>query len=396
VWVVDLKKRAFVNLPDAEEDSVFRQVLQSLVVPAKWEMCKECAAQAICPLRNNALTLCKPRVAQRLEYLFLLSHLRRQRHTTMRDLRSALAYLITGNKSCEQVHTTRHGEEAGASLVNVAYWQSAFAPVEQHDELLVDLMPLDPARFPHPHLDRFLHFHQEAKDAELRRLLFADKNDLPLQRFKDETEWIAAFKRLLYFDAGKPAKAEQNSSGSLLPKVRWLTLLPYQHSKLFMMLLDNRLDDERIQELRETLALGLLHSDGVMEDVPAEKLSVKVSASTEQQLVVLKQLPLQEFELLVEYPQGTNMVERLPEVVVLQHISGEPRLEITLDLFDLLMRMAEGLQPSAPEFRPLLEDLKLFKSVLLLRETRDLVLIENQHRVHFVTQRANKIVRSRL
>ena len=31
VWVVDLKNRAFVNLPDAEEDFVFRQVLQRLV-----------------------------------------------------------------------------------------------------------------------------------------------------------------------------------------------------------------------------------------------------------------------------------------------------------------------------------------------------------------------------
>jgi hypothetical protein len=90
------------------------------------------------------------------------------------------------------------------------------------------------------------------------------------------------------------------------------------------------------------------------------------------------------------------MVERLPEVVVLQHRSGTPRLEMALDLFELLMRMAEGLQPTAPEFKPLLEDLKLFKDVLLLHETRDLILIENQHRVHLVTQDNSKIVRIRL
>jgi len=396
VWVIDLKKRAFVNLPDTEKDSVFRQVLQRLVAADKWEICEQCAAQTICPLRNNALALRKPRVVQRLEYLFLLSHLHRQRHTTMRDLRSALAYLITGNKSCKQVHAARHGEDAGASLVDVAYWQSAFAPMEQHDELLAELMPLDPARFPHPHLDRFLHFHQTAKDAKLRSLLFTDKSDLSLQRFKSESAWIAAFKRRLYFDAGKPTQAAQNGLNSLVPKLRWLTLLPYQYSKLFMMLLDGRLDDERMEDLRETVAFGLLRSDGIMEDVPAGKLSVKVSASTEQQLVILKQLSLEEFELLVEYPQGTNMVERLPEIVVLQHSSGTPRLEITLDLFELLVRMAEGLQPTAPEFRPLLEDLKLFKDVLLLGETHDLVLIENQHRVHLVTQREGKIVRTRL
>jgi hypothetical protein len=314
----------------------------------------------------------------------------------MRDLRSALAYLITGNKSCEQVHAARHGTDAGASLVNFAYWQSAFSPVEQSDEALADLMPLDPARFPHPHLDRFLHFHQTVRDAELRSLLFADKKDLSLQRFKDETEWIAAFKRRLYFDADKPDLVAQNGSGSILPKMHWLKLLPYQYSKLFIMLIGGYLDGEKIEKLREKLALGVLCSDGVMEDVPAGKLSVKISSSMEQQLVILKQLPLEEFELLVEYPQGADMVEKLPEVVVLQHCSGTPRLEIALDLFELLMRMAEGLQPTAPEFRPLLEDLKLFKDVLLLHETRDLILIENQHRVHLVTQHNNKVVRTRL
>ena len=395
VWVIDLKKRAFVNLPDSEKHSVFRQVLERLVAADKWKICESCAAQVVCPLRNNALELRKPRVVQRLEFLFLLSHLRRQRHTTMRDLRSALAFLITGNKSCEQVHDARHNVDAGATLINVAYWQSAFAPVEQQDELLADLMPLDPARFPHPHLDRFLHFHQTPGDAEERGLLFADKKDLPLQRFENETMWMAAFKRRLYFDSGKPV-VTQNTSGSNIPKVRWLGLLPYQYSKLFMMLLDGRLDDEEMQELRTIIALGVLRSDGVIEEVPKGKLSVKVSASIEQQLVVLKQIPLEEFELLVEYPQGSDMVEKLPEIVVLKHYSGLPRLEITLDLFELLMRMADGLLPTAPEFRPLLEDLKLFKDVLLLRETRDLILIENQHRVHYVTQRENKVVRERL
>src|SRR5947208_14842965 len=105
-----------------------------------------------------------------------------------------------------------------------------------------------------------------------------------------------------------------------------------------MTLLDNRLDDERLQMLNEAVALGMLRSDGVMEDVPSGKLSVKVSASMEQQLVILKQLPLQEFELLVEYPQGTDIIEKLPEIVVLQHSSGDPRMEITIDLFELLMR----------------------------------------------------------
>ena len=115
--------------------------------------------------------------------------------------------------------------------------------------------------------------------------------------------------------------------------------------------------------------------------------------------MVLKQLPLEEFELRVEDQEskGASMVEQLPEHLMLVHKhSGIPRLEITLDLFELLMKMADGLQPTAPEFRPLLEDLKLFKDTLLLRETRDLILIENQYKVHRVAQERGKIVRTRL
>ena len=399
VWVIDLKKRAFVTMPSNNKPSVFRAVLKSLITSDEWKICEECAAQTICPIRNNAIALRKAKIAQRLEFLFLLSHLRQQRHTTMRDLRSALAYLITGNKSCEQVHEAYRDTDAGASLLSYTYWQSAFSPVEKSDDLLTDLMPLDPGRFPHPHLDRFLHFHQGAKDAEQRNFFFGDKTDLAPQRFQNEYEWMAAFKRRLYFESEKSVQETQDSIAPSLPKIRWKTLLPYQYAQNFIDLLDNRFAEEGIEVFLEEIALGILRSDGIIEEVPEGKLSVKVSASEEQQLVVLKQLPIEDFELRIEVQEQwvLSMVEQVPEHLVLVHKhSGIPHLEITLDLFELLMKMADGLQPTAPEFRPLLEDLNLFKDTLLLRETHDLILIENQYKVHRVVQEHGKIVRTRL
>jgi serine/threonine protein kinase len=393
VWVVDLKRRAFVNLPEVAEPSIFTRVLQSLVDQERWQICETCAAAAVCPIRNNAAALRKRSISKWLEYLLLLTHLRRQRHMTMRDLRSAIAYLITGNSSCQQVHEARHGEEAGASLINLNYWRSAFAPLEMNDELLREMINLDPARFAHPQLDRFLHFHQSPEEADARRLLFADSIDLSLQRFKDEREWIAATKRRLYFEISK-ATIEKKNGSRHVPYIRRQQLLPYQYAKDFVALLDDRLDDERIAWIREQLALGILHSDGIVEDVPPGKLSVQVSASEEQQLVVLKQFPLEDFEVYAEPRYGMQMIEKIPEIVIFEHTSGMPSLEITVDLFELLMRMANGLLPDAQEYQPLLEDLKRFKDALLLQETRDLVLIENQHRVHYITQRNGNIIRT--
>jgi serine/threonine protein kinase len=398
VWVIDLKQRTFVYLPHMKEASIFSKVLEKLVAPEQWAICDHCAAQQVCPLRANASALHQPVIRKRLQYLLTLTHLRRQRQMTMRDLRSALAYLITGNKNCEQIHQAREREEGGATLVNLSYWRLAFAPLEQADEVLQELIALDPARFPRPHLDRYLHFHQSIADGEIRRHLFSDGIDLPLQRFGNEQEWMAAVKRRLYFEASlrknQPAQAQQ-----MLPKVHALSLLPYHYAQTFVELLEDRYEEGALTEIREQLALGILRSDGVIEDVIERmkplKLSVKVSASEEQQLVILKQLPLEDFRLYARQPRR-DMLEKIPEVLILEHKSSYPRLEINLDLFELLMRLANGLTPDAPELQPLLEDLRLFKDVLLLQETRDLVLIENHYRVHHLTQREGKIVRTTL
>jgi Serine/threonine protein kinase len=383
VWLIDMKQRAFVSLPGYEETSIFRPLLASFVAPEHWSICEECVAQANCPLRKNADALRKKAIASRLEYLFLLTHLRRQQHITMRDLRSAVAYIITGNNSCQDIHN----EQVNTSLNNLSYWQNIFAPGDRQDELLNAIATLDPARFAHPHLDRFLYFHQLESDAPLRRQLFRDKTDLPRQRFKDADSWIAATKRRLYFEIAR----SQPESG--LPEIKAKNLLPYRYADRFLDLLDDNLETDFV---REKLALGLLRSDEVFEDVPAGKMSIKVSASDEQQLVILKQLPLTDFTLNVSKPQNTQLIETLPEIVILQHKSGTPRMVITLDLFELLIQLADGLQPGAREYASLLEDLKPFKNALLLRETQELILIESEYRIHRVAQSNGKIVREQV
>ncbi len=389
VWVIDLKRRSFVALPTVAEQSVAERVLAPLVQPTEWEICQGCAAKQVCPMRANAVALRRGEVRKRLEYLLLIGHLRRQRHTTMRDLRSAFAYLITANTSCEEVHAARHGEsgaglQEGATLIDRAYWRSAFAPIEGEDDLLADLGTLDPARFPQPRLDRFLHFHRAAGDAGSRGALFAGNVDLSPHYFASEEDWSAATKRRYYFESAI------GRAGGEVPRLPWRGLLPYRYANGFFDLLEGR-GEER--EALEEVANGLLRSDGYAGPARPGWLSVKVDASEAQQLVVLKQFPLDEFRLCAERPVGEGWVEAIADTLTLEHRDGTPRLPITLDLYELLRRFAEGMQPDAPEYRPLLEDLVPFKSALLRRQTTDLILVEWQRREHLVTQEAGKIVR---
>lgn len=390
VWLVDLKRRAFVQLPGASGTSVASRVLDGLLKEDQWRVCERCSLKVVCPIYGNATALRQPEVANRLQRVLLLTHLRRQRHTTMRDLRSTFAYLITGNLDCADVREALAGSDHGATLIDHTYWSTAFAPLETVEELLHDTAQIDPGRFPQPRLDRYLHFHQTPADASMRAGLFRDGRDLPRQRFTFEREWLAAMKRRLYFEmADTPAASDPAHTA---PLVSPDALLPYRYVDQFLQALGG--DSALLQDLKRRLALGILRSDGINVSPQANQLGVKVSASDEQQLIILKQFPIERFQLDVSLSTtGLNMVECIPEALRLRLRGTSLQLSITLDLFELLMRFADGLQPSAPEFQPLLEDLVPFKSALLLSESRELVLVESGRHVHHITQRDGNIVR---
>ncbi len=391
VWLIDLKQRAFVTLPGSEKLSIFQEIVESLLEIDNWQDCKGCSARHICPIRQNVQKLNQATITERLERLFLLTHLRRQQHITMRDLRSAIAYITTGDLGCVDVHQMyQHENESGlANLANYDYWQLIFSAQENQilDPLFSDFVTFDPGLFAHPRLDRVLHFHQEEEQQGKRRQLFRNKVDLARRRFVDETAWMVAFKRRLYFEMSKEI---DNLPG--LSNLRWEQMLPYQYADLFFDALHEKVDQEK---LKEQLAFGLLRShEGVVGVITTGQLSITVEASEEYQLIVLKQIPLTEFRIVVEQPQRADLVETVPDTLIFEHHKGTPRLEITLDLFELLMQVVSGLQPGAPEYVPLLEDLKMFKSALLMQETHDLVLVENKQRIHYVTQQQGNIVRT--
>lgn len=64
-----------------------------------------------------------------------------------------------------------------------------------------------------------------------------------------------------------------------------------------------------------------------------------------------------------------------------------------LDLFEILYRLAEGMEPASPELGPLLEDLVPFNNKVQLSDPEDLILIESGRRLHRITQRNGKVVR---
>lgn len=393
-WVIDLKRRAFVGLDDSDAGttSVFQRVLSSLVAPESWAICRTCIAQADCPMLANAVALRGEsdggQARRRLERVVALTHLRRDFHPTMRDLRSTLSFLVTANLSCEQVHRAREGTESSDLLgAERRFWQRAFVPPEGADDLLRGLGRLDPGRFARPRLDRFLALQDGVLQEERVVGLFpaADGRaaaEATPTHYQNLHDWVAAAKRRLYFHG-----QERELDGvSFSP----MTLLPYRHAERFLAALRGEVD---LGELLVDLARGITRSDGIAADILDRALCVRVEQSDAQQLTVLKRFPIDDFKLRVICPSRATLVEAIPEVLELSYRGDTPLLSIELDLFELLLRFAEGLRPSAPEYRPLLEDLVPFKNSLILASTHELVLLEAERRIHRITQREGKIVR---
>ena len=376
IWLIDLKQRAFTSLTPSDTPTLARQVLNMLIAPEHWSICAECSAQATCPINANAQALRQHLVAERLEQLFLLAHLRRQRHITMRDLRSTLALLITGNQSCEDIHVAHTIGNFVPTFQSLSYWQAVFATNDGSDELLGDIAMLDPARQSQPALDRFLH-HTRVRPDDTRPALDP-------ANFESERKWMGAVKRQLYFtasDATPPANG--------MPTIQAARLLPYRHTRIYIEVLSGIADEIVV---RQRIAQGLLRSDGLSIQVPPGTISLRVVYSEQQQLAIVKQFPLEQFIVEVQQPQSGAMIESIPELVLFRHTDGAPRIELPMELFELLMRLADGADPHSEEYKPLLEELAPFKSAMLLREANELILIESYGRTYTVTQQDEQIV----
>jgi hypothetical protein len=98
--LVDLNERAEATLPLESEDSLFDRILSRLVGSSLWEErgCADCEDAAWCPFFANAKGLREGAARRRLKLLWLLQQMRSERHSTIRDLLAALAYVLVGHE----------------------------------------------------------------------------------------------------------------------------------------------------------------------------------------------------------------------------------------------------------------------------------------------------------
>ena len=389
VVVVDLKQRSVVG--DNYSADLLDGVLDKLVSKDNWEICSNCRAREICPMKFNRDSLASNTsgIRNRLRRLIQVSHLRRDRHMTIRDMRSLLSYILVGENSCEDIHNELDEDSISPKWTDRLYYSATFNPDGVVEDNLTEFSICDPASTNHPRLDRILwHLHrtQRTDVTDSWSITIHDRSNEPnraLNRLATPLQWMNLVKRRLYFESNESLLLDDSVSLSYP-----IDLIPYRFLDKFV---DAVIGRSSLDDLLSDVCEGISRANGIADDsVKGRYLCVRTSHSSEHELTVFKRFPVGEFQLTVRQHKG-EFVETLPNSLFLLHIPSNSRLAINLDLFEILMRVNSGYLPGSDEQRPFLNDLEQFELRLLNEPADELLLLEAGKRLHRVRQESGTI-----
>jgi serine/threonine protein kinase len=295
VAYVDLKRRSLAPTA-ADPDGIAGRTLDSFTDESRWEVCATCTARDVCPILRNRTQLAGPGRVRLLD-LVAISHLRRQRRATFRDFRSAAAWIITGDRGCQDIHEARRSGIDLRRGDDALHFDLAFDP-RSTDYLIAEWSEVDPTLLPVAALERG---YGAAPDTEVwhrraslnRRAFFDDLSDV---------SHIAEATPYRYLRDFQAALATDCETESMLPRIllglsRLLGAFGY----------DGR-----------NLALQDGEHDGwaVLREIPADEFTL------ERRALVSPYVEEQADELVLKHPRAT--------------------LNLTLDSVELILRAADG------------------------------------------------------
>ncbi|WP_430283049.1 methylation-associated defense system protein kinase MAD6 [Pseudomonas aeruginosa] len=387
VAVVNLNLRSVVA--EAEGGSILERTLQSIVQPKNWSACESCDLKNSCYALHNARSfqdeIAGPRLLERLKTLYTMAHLRGRLHITMRDLRSALSFMLIGNRDCGEIHALymagKHDVVARSYYFNS--WMGGGQPTS--DRLLTLLGELDVGKQEDPCFDRGLDFVQPDDralfrferrgqfDFEVLKRLFADlprgAGDVSVrQRARKHREYVAMARRKHFFE-------RRDAS--------WGKMLPYRSAKRMVEIVRG---ETSIDALTSEILHAINRGEGLQRP---ERLGTSLALQLRQvehgTVRSYRLFPAEGFGLQVQdFAANARFVEHLPTGLLLKFqgqgfgaISSE--LIINLDVFEMLVRLNEGYRPSVEEMQGFYLCLGVFKNSLNAQPYREILLTTTGH-----------------
>jgi hypothetical protein len=290
----------------------------------------------------------------------------------MRDLRSALAFIVAGNRTCDEIVALveNHDREALLSghLYNALFAASdkldppARAPEAVRDRLLNVVGTLDVAKTSNPE-----------DDSRLWALGVAALRPDPPSLSRTDRELLAELKERLPTSTAQLADRRARVGLRLLQaSLRrklfleredpdWVSMYPYDRLADFIRQLQTSSPDDR-----DDMAAAISNSEGLFNASFGNVVAVRLARENEASDRSFVTHPAEGFRLEpLDRIALAHYVEYAPDSLVFRHAEDESvALEIDLDLFEMLIRVLEGFTPSREELRGAWLNLRIFKDQL--------------------------------
>jgi len=405
VAVINLNLRSVVA-GKSDCDSILERMVAAMTKREFWTACHSCDLKGKCYVRHNAMTFqdatAGPKVMERLKTLFAITHLRGRLHITMRDLRSAVAYMLVGLRDCDGIHQLyqQSGENAQNLILDGFYFNSWTGGREgSADRLLALLREIDVAQVSNPELDRALGFVDPAERG-MSRFGFGERANY-------DQELIGALFRSLprdYTARNRPRLIEKHRNHVSHLRRRhfferrdtgWRFMLPYASVENFMAAIQNPGEPRGIDVA--ALIQAINRGEGLTDpDRLGNQLALRVRRVERGTIRSYRLFKSEHFLLQAEQGAEDNpFLESLPQALVLRYDSGAGHradLRITLDIFEMLRRMEYGYRPSVEEEKGFYLSLAVFKNVLSAAPYQEVLLTESGFDFYRIKRNENGVI----
>jgi serine/threonine protein kinase len=392
-------------------DSLIERQLVAMLKDELWAPCGSCGLASRCPIKHNVDSL-RDRssgaiVRERIRRLFEVVHLRRRAHVTMRDLRSALSFLLLRDQSCEDVAQLLAREDAHVteSLARL-YYPHAFAELTDElgpasadataqggeeravDRLVRRLCETDVGLVNSPLLDRRLDHDPklavpwmtfEGRSDEAWRVMLALTQNAPAPGDEVAFERLLQQRRSLQSMWRRWAYFERRDEG-------WRTMLPYRSAPLLERIVTPKNEQDAALasiDLRDKVVDAISMAEGLTnKSIRQRYLGLKITRVKDARVRSYRLFPKESFSIHVEKVPGLiDFIEFAPDAVdvIGERGEGVARLRVSLDLLEMLELIGSGYRPTASDLQGLFVNLLIFRNELLTT-TFDQVLVTTDDR----------------
>ena len=393
VMTINLNMRSVVA-GSGEKDSIMERMLERMIQQDYWSACESCDIKERCYIRHNIQTfqddVAGAKVVERLKYLYTITHFRSRMHITMRDLRSALSFMLVGVRNCDEIHSLYQngGEEVQNLILDSYYFNSWMGGSNANQDRFISLLrEIDMADVSNPTLDRHLGmFSPRAKSGN--RFSFGTRGDyddviidtlyhaLPRDYSSGNRtnlmgrhhRYLSHLRRRYFFECRGNNESD------------WMDMLPYKGVNSFVKTVQDVA--ENTNKSAEQYILAINRGEGLTApESLGNQLALRVRHVEKGTIRSYRLFDGECFSIQRIRDGGNAYLEYLPDSLLLVYRSDQngqsASMKINLDVHEMLTRLNSGYIPNIEEQEGFYLSLSVFKNILAAAPYQEVLLTEN-------------------